>query len=58
MQGIALTARARRIGVSYSQFAAFQAKNDYGIDFESTIAQQAQSELSYKNICTFAVEKY
>lgn len=25
MQGIALTARARRIGVSYSQFAAFQA---------------------------------
>lgn len=54
MQGIALTARARRIGVSYSQFAAFQAKNDYGIDFESTIAQQAQSELSYKNICTFA----
>lgn len=54
MQGIALTARARRIAVSYSQFAAFQAKNDYGVDFESTIAQQAQSELSYENICTFA----
>jgi len=48
MRGIALTARARRIAVEYSQFAAFQAKQDYGMDFESTIAQQAQAELEYE----------
>ena len=48
MQGIALTARARRIAVYYSQIAAFQSKNDYGLDFESQIAQQAQAELQYE----------
>ncbi len=48
MQGIALQARARRIAIQYSQFAAFQSKQDYGIDFESTIAQQAQAELEYE----------
>ena len=48
MEGIALTAKARRIAVQYSQFAAFQSKTDYGIDFESTIAQQAQAELAYE----------
>lgn len=48
MQGVALTAKARRIAVEYSQFAAFQAKQDYGMDFESTIAQQAQAELEYE----------
>lgn len=48
MQGITLTAKARRIAVQYSQFAAFQSKQDYGIDFESTIAQQAQAELQYE----------
>ena len=48
MKGIALKARARRIAVFYSQIAAFQAKQDYGMDFESTIAQQAQAELSYQ----------
>ena len=48
MAGIALTARARRIAVYYSQIAAFQAKNDYGMDFESQIAQQAQAELQYE----------
>jgi len=48
MKGIALTAKARRIAVEYSQFAAFQAKTDYGMDFESTIAQQAQAELEYE----------
>lgn len=48
MQGITLTARARRIAIQYSQFAAFQSKQDYGIDFESTIAQQAQAELAYE----------
>ena len=48
MQGINLTAKARRIAVYYSQFAAFQSKQDYGMDFEATIAQQAQAELQYE----------
>ena len=48
MHGIALTARARRLAVYYSQIAAFQSKNDYGMDFESTISQQAQAELQYE----------
>ncbi len=48
MKGITLEARARRIAVYYSQIAAFQAKNDYGMDFESQIAQQAQAELQYQ----------
>ena len=33
MRGISLEAKARRIAVTYSQFAAFQAKQDYGINF-------------------------
>ena len=48
MKGITLQAHARRIAVYYSQIAAFQSKTDYGIDFESTIAQQAQAELQYE----------
>lgn len=48
MKGISLQARARRIAIKYSQFAAFQSKNDYGIDLESTLAQQAQSELEFE----------
>lgn len=48
MEGIALTAKARRLAINYSQFAAYQAKQDYGLDFESVIAQQAQAELSYE----------
>lgn len=48
MDGITLKAEARRIAVQYSQIAAFQSKQDYGIDFESTIAQQAQAELQYE----------
>lgn len=48
MANITLSARARRIAVYYSQLAAFTAKQDYGVDFESTIAQQAQAELQYE----------
>lgn len=47
MKGISLEARARRLTTTYSQFMAFQSKTDYGMDFESTIAQQAQAELEY-----------
>ena len=48
MKAISLQAKVRRIAVYYSQLAAFQAKNDYGMDFESQIAQQAQAELQYE----------
>ena len=48
MSGITLTARARKIAIEYDTLAAFQSKNDYGLDFESTIAQQAQAELQYQ----------
>lgn len=45
MEGITLTAKARRIGIQYSQFAAYQMKTDYGMDLESMLMQQAQAEL-------------
>ena len=48
MKAIPVAAKARRIAVIYSQIAAFQAKTDYGFDFESTISQQAQAELAYE----------
>lgn len=48
MAAVALQAKVRRIAVYYSQLAAFQAKTDYGMDFESQIAQQAQAELAYE----------
>lgn len=48
MTGIALTARARKLAIEYDTLGAFQAKTDYGLDFESTIAQQAQAELEYE----------
>ena len=48
MNGIALAARARKIAVEYDTLAAYQSKQDYGMDFESTIAQQAQAELEYQ----------
>lgn len=48
MKAISLQAKVRRIAVYYSQLAAFQAKQDYGMDFESQIAQQAQAELQYE----------
>lgn len=48
MKAIPLQAKVRRIAVYYSQLAAFQAKQDFGMDFESQIAQQAQAELQYE----------
>lgn len=48
MAAVALQAKVRRIAVYYSQLAAFQSKTDYGMDFESQIAQQAQAELAYE----------
>ena len=48
MNGVALTAKVRKLAIEYDTLGAFQAKNDYGLDFESTIAQQAQAELAYQ----------
>lgn len=48
MEGITLQARARRIAVYYSQIAAFQAKNDHGIDLESQLAEKACGQLAYE----------
>lgn len=48
MESIALTAHARRIAISYSQMAAFQAKQDYGFDLGDKLAEQASAELSYE----------
>ena len=48
MEGIALKARARRVAVYYSQIAAFQAKNDHGIDLESQLAEKACGQLAYE----------
>jgi hypothetical protein len=48
MQGIALAAKARRIAIYYSQMAAFQAKQEMGIDLGEVLATQACAELSYE----------
>lgn len=48
MAGIALTAKARRIAVYYSQIAAFQAKTDYGFDLAAQLAEKAVGQLNYE----------
>lgn len=48
LASVALTAKARRIAVYYSQMAAFQAKTDYGMDLGEQLAEQASSELAYE----------
>lgn len=48
MEGIELAAKARRIGIYYSQMAAFQAKTEMGIDLGEVLATQACAELSYE----------
>lgn len=48
MKSIALTAKARRIAVFYSQLAAFQAKTDYGFDLGDQLAEQAVGRLAYE----------
>lgn len=48
MNGIDLSAKARRIAVYYSQMAAFQAKTEMGIDLGEILATQACAELSYE----------
>lgn len=48
LESVALTAKARRIAIYYSQMAAFQAKNDYGMDLGEQLAEQASGELAYE----------
>ena len=51
--GIALTAKARRIAIYYSQVAAFQAKTDYGFDLQDQLSEKAVGQLMYR-FCTLA----
>ena len=46
--GIALTAKARRIAIYYSQIAAFQAKTDYGFDLGEQLSEKAVGQLMYE----------
>lgn len=48
MDGITLQAKARRVAVYYSQIAAYQAKNDHGIDLEAQLAEKACGQLAYE----------
>lgn len=48
MDGIALTAKARRIAIYYSQIAAFQAKTDYGFDLGDQLSEKAVGQLMYE----------
>lgn len=48
MEGIGLEAHARRIAIYYSQMAAFQAKQEMGLDLGAILATQACAELSYE----------
>lgn len=48
LEGIELAAKARKIGIYYSQLAAFQAKTEMGVDLGEILATQACAELSYE----------
>lgn len=48
IEGISLTAKARRIAIYYSQMAAFQAKTDYGFDLGEQLSEKAVGQLMYE----------
>ena len=48
LEEVTLAAHARRIAVTYSQIAQFQAKTDYGFDLGDNLAKQAIGELQYE----------
>ena len=48
MKTMPLVAKARRIAIYFSQFAAFQAKTDYGFDLGDQLAEKAVGQLSYE----------
>lgn len=45
---VSLRAKCRRLTVTYSQIAAFQAQTDYGMDLNQQLVAQASGELSYE----------
>ena len=47
MDKMDLLAKARRVAIVFSQFAAFEAKTDYGFDLAQGLIEQAQSVLNY-----------
>lgn len=56
---IPLYAKIRRLAVYFSQLAAFQSKQDYGIDLEKMLATQAVAELQYQidtEVCDMLVD--
>lgn len=48
MKGVELFAKASRLGIYYSQMAAFQAKTEMGIDLGEVLATQACAEVAYE----------
>ena len=48
MANIPLYAKARRIAVYYSNLAAFQAKQDYGVNLGDQLAEKAVAQLQYE----------
>lgn len=48
MNHITLEAHARRIAIEYSQMAAYQAKQDYGVDAQAELAKKAVGQLNFE----------
>lgn len=48
MDGMSLTAKARRIAIFYSQLADYQAKTDYDFNLGDQLSQKAVAQLQYK----------
>ena len=58
-RNIPLYAKVRRLAIYYSQLAAFQSKQDYGMDLEKTLSTQAVAELQYQidtEVCDMLVD--
>lgn len=48
MDGMSLTAKARRIAIFYSQLADYQAKTDYDFNLGDQLSQKAVAQLQYE----------
>lgn len=59
IKAMPLLAKARRVAVYYSQIAAYQAKNDYGLDLGAQLAEKAVAQLSYEidtEVCNLLID--
>ena len=59
VEALPLIAKARRISITYSQIANYQAKNDYGFDLGEQLAEKAVGELSYEidtEVCQMLID--